>query len=61
MGTAITTVKKEDLTTPADPFDFGSGRIDVAAAVAAPLTFDETAAELEALFPGASWIHQRLH
>jgi len=24
-------------------------------------TFDETAAELEALFPGASWIHQRLH
>ena len=24
-------------------------------------SFDETAAELEALFPGASWIHQRLH
>jgi putative hydrolase of the HAD superfamily len=24
-------------------------------------TFDETAAELEALFPGAGWIHQRLH
>ena len=24
-------------------------------------TFDETAAELELLFPGASWIHQRLH
>ncbi len=45
MGTAVTTVKKEDLTTPADPFDFGSGRIDVAAAAAAPLTFDETAAD----------------
>ena len=24
-------------------------------------TFDETARELEALFPGAGWIHQRLH
>ena len=24
-------------------------------------TFDETAAELALLFPGASWIHQRLH
>jgi epoxide hydrolase-like predicted phosphatase len=24
-------------------------------------SFDETAGELEALFPGASWIHQRLH
>ena len=24
-------------------------------------TFDETASELEALFPGAGWIHQRLH
>ena len=24
-------------------------------------TFDETAGELEALFPGAGWIHQRLH
>src|SRR5450756_1361504 len=24
-------------------------------------TFDQTAAELEPLFPGAAWIHQRLH
>lgn len=24
-------------------------------------TFDETARELEALFPGAGWIHQRIH
>ena len=29
MTTAITDVVKEDLTTPADPFDFGSGRITV--------------------------------
>jgi subtilisin family serine protease len=44
MTSAKTTVVKEDLTTPANPFDMGAGRIDVAAAVAAPLTFDETAA-----------------
>lgn len=43
MTTAKTGVVKEDLTTPADPFDDGGGRIDVAAAVKAPLTFDETA------------------
>ena len=29
MTTAITDVLKEDLSTPADPFDFGAGRIDV--------------------------------
>jgi subtilisin family serine protease len=44
MTSAKTTVVKEDTTTPADPFDMGAGRIDIAAAVAAPLTFDETAA-----------------
>ena len=49
MTTAKTSVVKEDLTTPADPFDFGSGRIDVAHAAAAPLTFDESAADFAAL------------
>ena len=44
MTSSKTTVVKEDTTTPADPFDMGAGRIDVAAAIAAPLTFDETAA-----------------
>ncbi len=44
MTSAKTTVVKENLTTPADPLDMGSGRIDVGAAVAAPLTFDESAA-----------------
>jgi hypothetical protein len=48
MTTAITDVVKEDLVTPADPFDFGSGRITVADASAAPLTFDETAADMAA-------------
>ncbi|WP_447924434.1 S8 family serine peptidase [Georgenia muralis] len=42
MTTATTDVVKEDLTTAADPFDMGSGRIDVAAAAAAVLTLDET-------------------
>ncbi|WP_341359834.1 S8 family serine peptidase [Georgenia sp. M64] len=42
MTTAVTDVVKEDLTTPADPFDMGSGRIDVGAAAAAVLTLDET-------------------
>jgi hypothetical protein len=43
MTTAITEVVKEDLKTPADPFDFGSGRIDIGAASAAPVTFSDTA------------------
>jgi subtilisin family serine protease len=42
MTTALTDVVKEDLVTPADPFDFGAGRIDIGAASAAPLTFSET-------------------
>jgi Subtilase family/Fibronectin type-III domain/PA domain len=43
MTTAKTAVVKENLFTPADPFDMGGGRIDVAAAASAPLVFDETA------------------
>lgn len=42
MTTAKTSVVKEDLTTPADPFDFGSGRIDLSVAGSAGLTLDET-------------------
>ena len=49
MTTAITDVVKEDLTTPADPFDMGAGRIDLDAAVNAPITFDETASRFAAL------------
>ena len=48
MTTATTAVVKEDLTTAADPFDFGAGRIVVADASAAKLTFDETAANFAA-------------
>jgi hypothetical protein len=43
MTTSITDVLKEDLETPADPFDFGAGRIDIGEAIFAPLTIDETA------------------
>jgi Subtilase family/Fibronectin type-III domain len=49
MTTAVTDVVKEDLTTPADPFDMGAGRIDIGDAILAPLTFDETADDFFAL------------
>ncbi len=49
MTTAITEVVKEDLTTPADAFDMGAGRIDVGESVGAPVTLDETAANFAAL------------
>ncbi|MGI8721221.1 MAG: S8 family serine peptidase [Geodermatophilaceae bacterium] len=43
MTTATTEVVKEDTTTPADPFDFGAGRIDLTRAGDPGLTFDERA------------------
>ncbi len=46
MTTALTSVVKEDLKTPADPFDFGAGRIDLNNAGAAALTFDENADDM---------------
>ena len=49
MTTATTNVVKEDLTTPADPFDMGSGRIDIGAAASAPLVFNETADDFFAM------------
>lgn len=42
-------VTKEDGVTPADPFDFGSGRVDLTKAGSAGLTMDETAANYFAL------------
>ncbi|MEP7177895.1 MAG: S8 family serine peptidase [Pseudonocardiales bacterium] len=46
MTTATTNVVKEDLTTPADPFDFGAGRVDLTKSGFAPIVFDETAARM---------------
>ncbi|HEY0639275.1 MAG TPA: S8 family serine peptidase [Pseudonocardiaceae bacterium] len=49
MTTATKNVKKEDLVTPADPFDFGAGRIDLRKSGMPGLTFDETAERMAAL------------
>jgi subtilisin family serine protease len=49
MTTATTNVVKEDLTTPADPFDMGAGRVQLNIAGNPGLTFDETAARMAAL------------
>ncbi|GLW13188.1 peptidase S8 [Microtetraspora sp. NBRC 13810] len=48
MTTAVTKVTKEDRTTPADPFDFGGGRIDLTKSGDPGLTLDETAANFAA-------------
>ncbi|MFU8873868.1 S8 family serine peptidase [Micromonospora sp. SL4-19] len=49
MTTAKTGVLKEDLTTPADPFDYGSGRVDLTKSGTPGLTFDETVARMVAV------------
>ncbi len=49
MTTATLNVVKEDGVTPANAFDFGSGRVDLRHAGDAKLTFDETAADYVAL------------
>lgn len=49
MTTATTKVVKEDLVTPATPFDMGSGRVDLSKAGDAPIVFDETASNMTTL------------
>ncbi|MFS8498440.1 MAG: S8 family serine peptidase [Micromonosporaceae bacterium] len=49
MTTAVQDMVKEDLTTPADPFDYGSGRLDLTVAGSVGLTLDETAENMAAL------------
>lgn len=49
--TTATNVFKEDGSTPSDPFDRGSGRIDLAAAVKAGLIMDESGANFSAADP----------
>lgn len=51
MTTAFTSVLKEDGLTPADPFDMGSGRIDLSVAGLAGLVLDETEADYLAANP----------
>jgi Subtilase family/Fibronectin type-III domain len=43
MTTANTNVVKEDGSTPADPFDDGSGRVDLTKAGATPVVFEDSA------------------
>jgi Subtilase family/Fibronectin type-III domain/PA domain len=49
MTTAVQNVVKEDLTTPADPFDDGAGRIQLHDSWLPGLTFDETAVNMALL------------
>jgi hypothetical protein len=49
MTTAETDVVKEDLTTPADPFDDGAGRVDLTKAGRAGLVFEDSATQMAAL------------
>ncbi|MCA9943560.1 MAG: S8 family serine peptidase, partial [Anaerolineales bacterium] len=51
MTTAFTSVLKEDGVTPADPFDMGSGRVDLSVAGLAGLVLDETEANYLAANP----------
>jgi hypothetical protein len=44
-------VLKEDAATPADPFDYGNGRVDLTQAGQVGLVLDETAADYEAANP----------
>lgn len=51
MSTAVPNVLKEDDSTPATPFDTGSGRVDVSQAAQAGLILDETYANYLAADP----------
>ncbi|MFC4555149.1 S8 family serine peptidase [Georgenia faecalis] len=51
MTTAERDLTKEDGVTPADPFDQGSGRVDLDAAARAGLVLDESVADYEAANP----------
>lgn len=46
MTQSTTEVLKEDLVTPADPFDMGAGRVDVGAALGAPITISDDALDM---------------
>jgi uncharacterized repeat protein (TIGR01451 family) len=51
MTTGTTAMRKEDGVTPADPFDFGGGRIQPADAARVGLVLDETTENFEAANP----------
>ncbi len=49
MTQARTDIVKEDLTTPADPFDMGAGHVDVGASLTPPVTISATTEDFAAL------------
>ncbi|MFV2144114.1 S8 family serine peptidase [Isoptericola sp. G70] len=49
MTQSTTDVVKEDLTTPADPFDMGAGRVDVGESLTPPFTISDTTASFATL------------
>ncbi len=51
MTTGTDDMRKEDGVTPADPFDYGGGRVQVDLAAAAGLVMDETIANFDAADP----------
>ncbi len=51
VTTAQRQMTKQDFVTPADPFDYGGGRIDLSKAARAGLVMDETAANFTAANP----------
>ncbi|MCB9421051.1 MAG: S8 family serine peptidase [Ardenticatenaceae bacterium] len=61
MMTAVTTVTQENSSGLADPFDRGSGRVDLAQAVQAGLVMDETKANYDAANPALSGDPQTLN
>lgn len=52
MTTSIQAVRKENATSPADPFDYGAGRIDLTKAARAGFVMNETGANYLAANPG---------
>ena len=54
MTTSLQSMRKEDASTPADPFDRGAGRINLNRAGLAGLVMDETGANYTAANPGAN-------
>ncbi|HEY3262437.1 MAG TPA: S8 family serine peptidase [Pseudonocardiaceae bacterium] len=60
MTTAVQSVVKENLTTPADPYDFGAGRIQLSSSWMPGLTFDETAARMAQLGNSKDAVHLNL-
>jgi hypothetical protein len=52
MTTSIQAIRKENATTPADPFDYGAGRIDLTKAARAGFVMNETGANYLAANPG---------